>query len=32
MLLGTNHDHTADWWALGSIIYEMTVGIPPFYD
>lgn len=20
-----------DWWCLGSVIYEMVVGLPPFY-
>jgi len=27
----TGHDKTADWWSFGALIYEMFVGLPPFY-
>ena len=31
MLIGNGHDFTVDWWALGVLIFEMIVGIPPFF-
>ena len=31
MIVGSGHDHTLDWWAFGILVYEMIVGIPPFY-
>lgn len=30
-LLKTGHSFEVDWWSLGCLIYEMLVGIPPYY-
>ncbi|XP_063779917.1 serine/threonine-protein kinase Sgk3 isoform X1 [Pseudophryne corroboree] len=26
------YDNTVDWWCLGSVLYEMLHGLPPFYN
>ena len=31
ILYKQGHGKPVDWWCLGSVIFEMTVGLPPFY-
>ena len=31
MIEGKGHGQAVDWWSLGSIMYEMMTGMPPFY-
>lgn len=32
MVNRTGHDKAVDWWALGVLIYEMLIGVTPFYN
>jgi serum/glucocorticoid-regulated kinase 2 len=32
VLQGQGHGKAVDWWSLGTLVYEMIVGLPPFYD
>eukprot|EP00667_Euglena_gracilis_P002595 EG_transcript_2601 len=31
VLLNKGHGKPVDWWSFGTLLYEMIVGIPPFY-
>lgn len=31
ILKGIGHSKPVDWWALGVLLFEMLVGLPPFY-
>jgi serum/glucocorticoid-regulated kinase 2 len=32
MVDGTGHDFSVDWWAVGVLIYEMLIGVTPFFN
>lgn len=31
VLIGNGYSYSCDWWSFGCLLYEMMVGVPPFY-
>ena len=32
MISQAGHNYSVDWWALGVLIYEMRIGVTPFFN
>jgi hypothetical protein len=31
MLINRGHNKMVDWWTLGILLFEILIGIPPFF-
>mmetsp|Transcript_36387 Transcript_36387/g.61522 ORF Transcript_36387/g.61522 Transcript_36387/m.61522 type:complete len:403 (-) Transcript_36387:172-1380(-) len=31
VIVGKSYTKAVDWWSFGTVVYEMTCGLPPFY-